>query len=109
VPPCPARQRQLSASPSATTPPKAGDKVYAVTTNSAGETEVIDVRVRSLVPVESGQALELTIGVTAAESGGPILDTRGRVIGMMSAQPAFAGKNIAVPATWIQQIRAAPK
>lgn len=92
-----------------TTPPKAGDKVYAVTTNPVGEIEVTDVRVRSLVPVESGQALELGLGVTAAESGGPVLDARGRVIGMMSAEPAFAGRNLAVPVSWIQQMRATAK
>lgn len=89
--------------------PKAGDKVYAVTTNRAGDAEVIDIRVRSLFPVESGQGLELSIGVTPSESGGPVLDTRGRVVGMMTAHGPFAGKNAAVPAAWIQQIRAAPK
>jgi len=89
--------------------PKAGDKVYVVTTNKAGDAEVIDVRVRSLVPVEGGQALELELGISPSENGGPVLDTRGRVIGMMTTQGAFAGKNAAVPAAWIQQIRSAPR
>ena len=89
--------------------PKAGDKVYAVTTNKTGDAEVSGVRVLSLIPVEGGQALALSMGVGPAESGGPILDTRGRVIGMMSVHGQFAGKNSAVPAAWIQQIRSAPR
>lgn len=89
--------------------PKAGDKVYVVTTNKAGDAEVVDARVRSLLPLDGGQALELSLAFDASESGGPVLDTRGRVVGMLSAQGAFAGKGAAVPAAWIQQIRDTPK
>ena len=89
--------------------PKAGDKVYAVTTSKAGDAEVVDARVRALIPVEGGQALELSIPVGPSESGGPVLDTRGRVVGMMSSQGTLAGRNAAVPAAWIQQIRAATR
>jgi S1-C subfamily serine protease len=84
---------------------KAGDKVYAVSTNAAGETVLNDARVRALLPVDGGQALELSIPVGPLESGGPVLDTRGRVVGMMTTQHGFVGKNVAVPVAWFQDMR----
>ena len=82
-----------------------GDKVYTVTTNAKGDTLVVESRVRSLLPVEGGRALELSTPVSPHESGGPVLDTHGRVIGMMTSQHGFAGKSVAIPLEWIQAMR----
>ena len=39
-------------------------------------------------------------------AGAPLLDTEGRVVGMMSLQHGFGpGKSIAVPAAWVAALR----
>ena len=88
--------------------PEAGDKAYAVSTNAAGETELRRVKVRGLLPAEGGKAIELADPVEPMQVGGPLLDTKGRVIGVMAAVHSFPGKNVALPAAWVQEIRAAP-
>lgn len=85
--------------------PKVGDKAYAVSTGAAGETQLVDVKVRALLPVEGGQAMELSMPVDPTQSGGPLLDTRGRVIGVLTTQHGFVGKSIAMPAKWVQDLR----
>jgi hypothetical protein len=88
--------------------PKEGDRVYAASTNAAGETVLVRAKVVALVPVEGGQAMELSIPVEPLQSGGPLLDTRGRVIGVLTTQHGFVGKNMAMPAAWVDQLRRAP-
>jgi hypothetical protein len=85
--------------------PQVGDKVYAVSTNAAGETILVDARVRALLPFEGAQAIELSVPVEPTQSGGPLLDTRGRVIGVLTTQHGFVGKNIALPAAWLAEMR----
>ena len=87
------------------TPPQVGDKVYAVSTNAAGETVLVDAKVRALLPFEGAQAIELSVPVEPTQSGGPLLDTRGRVIGVLTTQHGFVGKNIALPAAWLAEMR----
>ena len=87
---------------------KEGDRVYAASTNAAGETVFVRAKVVGLVPVEGGQAMELSIPVEPLQSGGPLLDTRGRVVGVLTTQHGFVGKNIAMPAAWVDQLRRAP-
>ena len=88
--------------------PEAGDRAYAVSTSAAGDTVLTPIRVRALLPVEGGQALELSEPVEPTQSGGPVLDTRGRVIGVLATQHSFVGKNIALPAAWVEELRRAP-
>jgi S1-C subfamily serine protease len=87
--------------------PQVGDKVYAVSTSPTGETQLVDAKVRALLPVEGGQAIELSVPVEPTQSGGPLLDTHGRVIGVLTTQHTFVGKNIALPASWLQEMRGA--
>ena len=87
--------------------PKAGDKAYVVSTSPTGETQLIDVKVRALLPLDGGQAIELSVPVEPSQSGGPLLDTRGRVIGVLTTQHGFVGKGIALPARWVQDMRGA--
>ena len=91
-----------------TTPPESGDKAYAVSTSSAGETVLVQVKVRGLIPTAGGNAVELADPVDASQNGGPLLDSKGRVIGVMATQHEFTGKNVALPAGWVAEIRAAP-
>ena len=88
--------------------PESGDKAYAVSTGAGGETVLTAVKVKGIVTGDAGKAIELSDPVDAAQAGGPLLDTKGRVIGVMATQHSFAGKNVALPASWVQEIRAAP-
>ena len=91
-----------------TTPPESGDKAYAVSTSAGGETVLVAVKVKGIVTGDAGKAIELADPVDPTQAGGPLLDTKGRVIGVMATQHPFTGKNVALPASWIQEIRAAP-
>jgi hypothetical protein len=87
--------------------PKPGAKVYAAAANAAGEALIVEGKVIGLIPAEGGRAVEFTVPVTPAMSGGPLLDDQGRVVGIMAAQHPFgAGKNVALPAAWVSALRA---
>jgi S1-C subfamily serine protease len=88
--------------------PEPGDKAYAVSTGAGGETVLAAVKVRGIVASEAGSAIELAAPVDPSQAGGPLLDTRGRVIGMMATEHPFAGRNVALPASWVNEIRAMP-
>jgi hypothetical protein len=89
--------------------PQVGDKAYAVSTNAAGETTLVDTKVRALLPFDGAQAIELSVPVEPTQTGGPLLDTRGRVIGVLTTQHGFVGKNIALPAAWVAEMRGTGK
>ena len=89
--------------------PKPGDKAYTVSTSPTGETLLADVKVRALLPLDGGQAIELSVPVEPTQNGGPLLDTQGRVIGVLTTQHGFVGKGIALPAKWAQDLRGAGK
>ena len=91
-----------------TTPPESGDKAYAVSTSAGGETVLVAVKVKGIVATDAGKAIELSEPVDPTQAGGPLLDTKGRVIGVMATQHPFTGKNVALPASWVQEIRTAP-
>lgn len=92
-----------------TTPPEPGDKAYAVSTSMAGETVLVQVKVRGMLSGEGGaRGVELAEPVDPSQGGGPLLDAKGRVIGVMATQHSFPGKNVALPASWVAEIRAAP-
>jgi S1-C subfamily serine protease len=93
----------------ASAPAKEGDKVYAVTTAGGGETVVTDMRVTAMLPMEGGKGLELSVPVTPNDAGGPVIDSHGRVVGMIVARHDFPGKSVAIPLEWIQAIRPAPR
>jgi hypothetical protein len=94
----------------ASAPAKEGDKVYAVTTAvGSGETIVTDMRVSSLLLMDGGKGVELSEPVNPYDAGGPLIDSRGRVVGMVVTQHKFTGKSVAIPLEWIRAIRAAPR
>lgn len=88
--------------------PESGDKAYAVSTGAGGETVLVAVKVKGIVSGDAGQAIELADPVDPSQAGGPLLDTQGRVIGVMATQHPFTGRNVALPASWVQEIRTAP-
>jgi hypothetical protein len=87
--------------------PKVGEKVYAAIVKSNGDADIIEGKVKALLPAEGGRAIEFSVPVLPAMEGAPLLDADGRVIGMMSLHHAFgAGRSIALPAAWVAALRA---
>jgi hypothetical protein len=62
--------------------PAPGDTVYATKMNAVGEVSLVEAKVKRVVPSSRGKAVELSIPVLPDRRGGPVLDTRGRVIGV---------------------------
>jgi S1-C subfamily serine protease len=86
--------------------PKAGDKVYAVRADAQGKLELVDGTVKALVATPQGKIVEVTMPISAEMSGGPLLDTYGRIVGIATAPHSYgAGRNIALPAAWISAAR----
>ena len=107
--------------PGFTTPPlklatedaKAGEKVVVVGMNANGEMAATEGKVNQLRPTPSGPVLDISVPIAASASGGGVFNDRGQLVGIATtAHQAGAGLNIALPVTWIAQMRsraAAPK
>ena len=86
--------------------PKAGDKVYAVRADSQGKLDLVEGAVKGFVATPQGKVIEVTMPITAEMSGGPLLDTYGRIVGIATAPHSYgAGRNIALPVAWIKAAR----
>lgn len=86
--------------------PKAGDKVYAMRADAQGKLRLLDGTVKEFVTTPQGKIIEVTVPITAEMSGGPLLDTYGRIVGIATAPHSYgAGRNIALPVSWINAAR----
>lgn len=86
--------------------PRPGSKVYAAAINAAGEAVIFEGKVTGLIAAEGGSVVELSIPVTAAMSGGPLLDEYGKVVGIIaSPHPFGSGKSVALPVAWVAALR----
>jgi len=86
--------------------PKVGDKVFAAVIKGNGEADILEGKVKSLLPTDGGRAIEFSVPVLPAMQGAPLLDKSGKVLGMMSLQHSFGpGRSIALPATWVAALR----
>jgi len=86
--------------------PKVGDKVFAAVIKGNGEADILEGKVKSLLPTDGGRAIEFSVPVLPAMQGAPLLDRNGKVLGMMSLQHSFGpGRSIALPATWVAALR----
>jgi S1-C subfamily serine protease len=82
-----------------------GDAVYAVSFTTDGQVARRGT-IQALLPTPKGDVLETSIAVDAASSGGPIVDTAGRLVGIMTAPHAYGeGRNVALPAKWLNDPR----
>jgi len=107
--------------PGFTTPPlklapedaKAGDKVIVVGMNANGEMAATEGKVNQLRPTPAGAVLDLSVPIGASASGGGVFNDRGQLVAIATtAHPAGAGANIALPVSWLAQMRSratAPK
>jgi S1-C subfamily serine protease len=85
--------------------PKAGDSVFAVTTDAKGEIKAVEGTIKSLRKVPAGKVLELSIPIPASGSGGAVLDAQGRLVGIATVPHPYGPGAVALPASWIAQMR----
>ena len=86
--------------------PKAGDAIFVVGTNAAGDLAVTESSVKNLFAAPNGKVIELATPVAQGQSGGAVLDTFGRLVGITTTPHKYgAGLNVAMPASWLAQMR----
>lgn len=86
--------------------PKAGDKVYVVKADASGKLSLEDGTVKQLLTTPKGTLIEVTIPIAPEQSGGPLLDAYGRIIGVTTAPHGYgAGRHVALPLGWIREAR----
>jgi S1-C subfamily serine protease len=94
----------------ATDEPKAGDPIFALGANAAGEFALTEGTVKQVRTVPAGKILEISIPIAATASGGAVFDQYGKVVGIGTTPHGFgAGMNVALPAAWIAQARSRGK
>jgi len=85
--------------------PRVGDPVYAITFGNDGQV-ARPATIKALPPTAQGNVIELSVAVPPSASGGPVVDTAGRLVGIMTAPHSFgAGRNVALPAAWLNNPR----
>jgi hypothetical protein len=85
--------------------PKAGDTVYMTQLDAAGKVGLTKAQVTRVAPSpRGGTVVETSFAIPVEQRGGPVLDERGRVIGMalpgevVRLTPEWAAKTVEVPA-----------
>jgi S1-C subfamily serine protease len=85
---------------------KAGDKIFALGANAKGELALTEGTVKAVRAVPDGTILELSMPIAASGSGGPVLDSFGRVVGIATTPHKFgAGVNAAIASASIPEMR----
>ena len=85
--------------------PRAGEALHAVTFGKDGQV-ARPAKVKSILATPKGNVIEIDVPVPASASGGPVLDTAGRLVGIMTSSHALGeGRNIALPASWLNNPR----
>jgi S1-C subfamily serine protease len=84
-----------------------GSRVYAIGSPIGLENSIssgiVSASGRRLLP--RGEVIQIDVPVNPGNSGGPLLDEKGRLVGMVFAGMAgFQGLNFAMPAKWIKLI-----
>ena len=85
--------------------PRAGERVYAVIFGNDGQVARA-ATIKGAIPTPNGNVIEVSIPIAPLASGGPLLDTAGRLVGIVSSSQSFgAGRNVALPAAWLNNRR----
>jgi S1-C subfamily serine protease len=99
--------RQL---PIAAEEPKVGDTVYALGANATGEYALTEGKVKQIRKAPPGNVIEISIPIAPTASGGAVFDTFGNLLGIGTTPHSYGpGLNVALPASWIIQIRSRGK
>jgi S1-C subfamily serine protease len=84
---------------------KAGDKVFTLGMNDKGEFVVNEGVVKQLKTMNETRIIELSTPVSSIGSGGPVLDSFGRVVGIATAPHKFGNVNAAIASSSIADMR----
>jgi len=98
----------LVVAPAAAAPPPVGSRVYAIG-NPKGLTNTLSEGLVSGIRQEGGEvrAIQTTAAISPGSSGGPLVDSQGRVVGVMTAYLADGqALNFAVPAAAVRALLA---
>jgi serine protease Do len=89
----------------ATEEAKAGDKVFVFGMNAKGEAAATEGKVNQVRTTPKGRVLEVSVPVSATSSGGGVFNELGQLIGITTTPHEFGAGNIALPVSWIAQMR----
>jgi serine protease Do len=86
--------------------PKAGDKAFVLGVNAKGDFALTEGTVKQVKTAGESRVIELSTPIAATGSGGAVLDSFGRVIGVATTPHRFgAGLNAAISSANIAQMR----
>ncbi len=86
--------------------PRPGDTVYMTKVNAVGEVGLVEARVKRVVPSPRGAVIETTIPVLPDRQGGPVLDTRGHVVGVaLWREEGGRGEVVRITPDWVVRPR----
>jgi serine protease Do len=89
---------------------KAGDAIYALGANAAGDLAVTEGRVKGLIPDARGPMYELSMPVAPNGSGGPVFDAYGKLVGIATTATGHGPSvSLAIPASWLARMRSREK
>jgi S1-C subfamily serine protease len=80
--------------------PSPGDTVYVTKMNAVGEVSLAEAKVKRVVPSDRGKSIEISVAVLPERQGGPVLDARGRVIGVQVLAANTHGEVVRVTPDW---------
>ena len=84
--------------------PQAGDAIWVVGADQAGNMAATAGSVKSILNTTEGKLIELSLPVGQFSSGGPVFNDTGRLVGLSMFQHR-SGLSIAYPASWLAQMR----
>ena len=85
--------------------PHPGDTVYITKVNAVGEVNLVEAKVKRVVPSPRGKVIETSIPVLPERQGGPVINTHGHVVGV-ALLPDAGGKGEVVRITPDWAVRA---
>ena len=90
--------------------PHPGDTVYMTKVNAVGEVGLVEAKVKRVVPSPRGKLIETSVAVLPERQGGPVLDTRGHVVGVaLHPDGSSMGEIVRITPDWaVKPIPAPP-
>ena len=85
---------------------KAGDKVFVLGANAAGDYALTEGTVKGVRMASGAKVLELSVPIASSASGGAVFDVYGRLVGIATTPHRYgANLNAAISSAWISQMR----
>lgn len=85
---------------------KAGDKIFVLGANAAGDFALTEGTVKSVRIASGVKVLELSVPIAPSASGGAVFDVYGRLVGIATTPHRYgANLNAAISSAWVSQMR----